>query len=682
MSSQVETSNPPGGTTPPRARRLLVWLLVGAAAVVALLVVAAVVALHTVDLSRFAGTMTAAASRGTGRELTVGKGPYLRISLSPSVVLEDVALSNAPWGSRKEMLRVKRVELRVRLLALLRGEILVDRLVLVEPDLLLETDEKGEGNWVFASASQAAAAEKPTNERSFRARLGIREVRVTDALLAYRDGCAGWQAGVAVRRLALTQSRTVSGGLDVDAAVGLGRATVSVTGATGGLDTIVGDRPFPLNLKLSTKGATASLEGAIQHVRNLAGVDLKASLEVSDPPALAALLDTSLPRLTPFRIEGRVHDSGQGWALDPVRVTAGRSSASGSLGYVMGCPRSRITLDLRAPLVDLSELTGAGTSSAVASKAPAAKGGKLFPVKPLSLDVLKAFDITAGLQVDTMVLPSRTEVRSLVARAALANGRLTVDPLSLKLGGGIITGSLRLNAGPRQSFAANLTGNDVELRALLGLMGVRADVSGGPTDLTVALAGDGASLHDWMASLGGRVRVVVGPGRLEGAAFSLGADVLTEAFATVNPFQKMDRSTELRCAVINVPVEGGVVRLDRRVAVETSKINIVVGGTANLGTETLDVGFRSKATQGLGMGLANFAGAVRVHGPFTDPALGLDAEGTAMAASTVHSAIRTRGRSLVQGRIQDLLFADSPCKAALSEAPPPRRSLFDLFRRR
>ena len=682
MSSQVETSNPPGGSTPPRTRRLLVWLLAGAAAVVALFAVAAVVALRTVDLSGFTGVIRAAVQRGTGRALTVGKGPYARLSLSPSVVLEDVALSNTPWGSRKEMLHIKRVELRVRLLALLRGEILVDRLALVEPDLLLETDRGGEGNWVFVSASQADAGETANGDRPRLDRFGIRKVRVTDASLSYRDGCAGWRAGVVVPRLTLVSSRTVRGNFDLDGALTLGRATVSVSGAIGGPDAIVGSRPFPLKLALSTNGATANLEGTIQRVRDLVGVDLKLTLEAVDPPALAALLGTSLPRVTPFGIEGHLRDSGKKWTLDPVRVTAGKSSVSGGVGYEMGCPRSKISLDLRAPLVDLRELLGSGTSAETASKAPSPKRGKLFPVEPLPLAGLRAFDVTAGLRVNVMVLPSGTEIQALEARAALANGRLTVDPLALRLGGGRMTGSLRLDAGRKPSFAANLTGKDVELRALLGMMGVRADVSGGPTDLTVALTGNGASLHDWMGSLGGKVRVVVGPGRIDGAILSLGADVLTEAFARVNPAQKTDQSTELRCAVINVPVEGGVVRLDRRVAAETSKVSIVVGGTANLGTEMVDVGFRSKATQGLGIGLANFAGAVRVHGPLTDPALGLDPEGTALAASTLHSAARTRGRSLIQGRIQDLLLAESPCKAALSEAPPPRRSLFDLFRRR
>ena len=682
MSSQVETSNPPGGTTPNRARRLLVWLLTGAAAAVVLLVVAAVVALRTVDLSGFTGTILAAVQRETGRQLTVGKGPYLRISLSPSLVAEDVTFGNATWGSRKEMLRVKRVELTLRLLPLLHGEIVVGRLVLVEPDFLLETNEKGEGNWVFASAPKAASAETPGGEGALAARLRIREVRMTDALLAYRDGCAGWRAGGVVPRLSLVSSRTVRGNLDLEGALTLRRATVSVSGAIGGLDAVLGSRPLPVKLALSTNGAAANLEGTIQLVRDLVGVDLKAILDVSDPPALAAALGATLPRLAPFRIECQVRDSGKGWALGPVRVTAGRSSVSGSVGYVMGCPRSRISLDLTAPLVDLRELTGASARTAGVPGTSAPKPTKFFSSEPLALGALNAIDATARVRVDTLVLPDGTRGQVLAASALLANGRLTVDPLSLTLGGGRIAGSLRLDAGGRQAFAANLTGNGVELRALLGLLGVRAGVSGGPTDFTLALTGSGGSLHDWMASLSGKFRTVVGPGHIEGAALKFGGDVLTGALEAVNPFGETDTSTELRCAVINAAAEGGVVRLDRRVALETSRINVVLGGTVNLGTEMLDVGFRSKATQGLGLGLARFAGAARITGPLTNPALGLDAEGTAAAATTLHSAVRTRGRSLVQDRIRDLLLAESPCKAALSEAPPPRRSLFDLFRRR
>jgi uncharacterized protein involved in outer membrane biogenesis len=676
VTSPDERDNPGGGANTARKYRLLVWLLAGVIWAVVLLVVVAAVALRTVDLSRFTGTVAAAVKKGTGRELTVGKGPYARISLAPTVVLEDVALSNVPWGSRKEMLRVKRVEVRLRLLALLRREVLVDRFVLVQPDLLLETKTSGEGNWVFALPPDASSTGRPEADSSLASRLGVREVRITDAVLAYRDGCAGWQIATVVPRLTLAPSRTAKGSLDVDGTLTLERADVSVNGTVGGADAVLGSGPFPVALAFSTRGASFSLEGAIQHVRDLVGVDLNAALEVSEPAALAAALGAPLPA---FRIEGRLRDSGKAWVLDPVRAVAGKSSVSGNMGYMMGCPRSKISADLRAALLDLSELAGAGKDAGTPAKAPAAKGGKLFSGEPLQLSALKALDAAADLRADTLVLPSGTRVQALVVRVALVNGRLAVDPVSMEVGGGRISGSLRLDAGRRPSFAAKLTGSAVELRALLGLAGVRADVEGAPTDLSIALSGSGGSLHDWMAGLGGKVRIVVGPGRVEGAALSLGGDVLAQAMDAVNPSRKSDTSTELRCAVINMPVEGGVVRLDHRVAAETSKINLVVGGTANLGTEMLDLGFRSKATQGLGMGLANFAGAARIRGPFTSPKLGLDVEGTAAAANTVRSLFRTRGRSLLQDRVQDLLTAGSPCKEALSEAPPPRSWPLSLF---
>jgi len=676
VASPDERNDPDGGASRARRFRLVLWLLGGVVWAAALLVVVSAVALRTVDLSRFTGTIAAAVKRGTGRELTVGRGPYARISLVPSVVLEDVALSNAPWGSRKEMLRVKRVKLRLRLLALLRGQILVDRFVLVEPDLLLETKPDGEGNWVFAPPSSDAAAEDPAGTGSLVSRVGIREVRITDAVLGYRDGCAGWQVATIVRRLTLAPSRTAEGNLDVDGTLTLQGAEVSVTGTVGGPGAVLGSGPFPVALAFSTKGASFSLEGAIQHVRDLVGVDLSAALEVSDPRLFAAAPGAALPV---FQLKGRLRDSGKAWVLDPLRATAGRSSVSGSAGYVMGCPRSKISLDLSAPLLDLAELVGNGTGKETAPKRPSEKGGKVFSREPLQFGALKALDATADLRVDTLVLPTSTRVQELTVRVVLVNGRLVVDPLSMEVGGGRISGSFRLDAGRRPSFAAKLTGRDIELRALLGLAGVRTDVERAPTDLSVELSGSGGSLHDWMAGLGGKVRVVVGPGRIEGAALNLGGDVLMQAMDAVNPSRKSETSTELRCAVINVPVEGGLLRLDRRVAAETSKIHLVVGGTANLATEILDLGFRSKATQGLGMGLANFAGAARIRGPFTSPTVGLDAEGAAAAANTVRSLFKTRGRSLLEDRVKDLLTAGSPCKEALSEAAPQRPWPLSLF---
>jgi hypothetical protein len=397
----------------------------------------------------------------------------------------------------------------------------------------------------------------------------------------------------------------------------------------------------------------------------------KITLEVTDREAIAAALGAPLPAV---RIEGRLRDSGKAWVLDPLRVTAGRTSASGSVGYAMGCPRSKISADLRAALLDLGELAGAGRLGPLGG---ARQEGEDLPRPTVSPDALRLSTSTPG-RVELM-LPGAPRLDRW--RCGRCRERAARRTRSLTLGGGRLSGSLRLDVGRRAGFRTSVTGSDVELKALLAVLGVRAEIEGAPTDLSVALSGSGGSLHDWMTGLSGKVRVVVGPGRIEGAALNLGGDVLTQALDAVNPARKTETTTDLRCAVINVAVEGGVLRLDNRVAAETSRINLVVGGTANLGTEMLDLGFRSKATQGLGMGLANFAGAARIRGPFIRPTLGPDAEGTAVAANTVRSLFKTRGRSLLQDRVQDLLTAESPCKEALSETPPPRSWPLSLFRK-
>ncbi|MFC7539484.1 hypothetical protein ACFQU2_08465 [Siccirubricoccus deserti] len=72
-----------------------------------------------------------------------------------------MALANMPSGSRPEMLRMRRAEVELALLPLLSRRVEVRRLVLVAPDLLLETDKAGQPNWAFAPPGAAPAPALP-----------------------------------------------------------------------------------------------------------------------------------------------------------------------------------------------------------------------------------------------------------------------------------------------------------------------------------------------------------------------------------------------------------------------------------------------------------------------------------------------------------------------------------------
>jgi uncharacterized protein involved in outer membrane biogenesis len=660
---------PPQAVSPRRLSAPHAWIAV---AVLAALfgVVAFVPALRTVDLTPLRGIVTSFVHGKTGRALELGQGPSLRLSLSPVLIAEDVTFANAPWGSHVPMLQAKRVEVAVRALPLLLGRLVVDRVVLTAPDLLVETDGRGHANWDLLPATASRQPTASPGGRPLLSHLRLREVRVTDASLRYRNGATGREARVAAPLIALVPTREFAGGLGLQAKLDLNHTSVALAGAVGGPAAIAGTQPFPFHVRASTNGATATLAGRIARLPELAGVQGSISIEVSDPSGLSAVLGLGLPKLSPFRISADVRGAERGFVAQPLHAQIGRTTLSGKVTFAPGSPRPVVVADLSGPCVALTELLGNSGHPRPAGGPPPARPAHLFSSSRWPLEWLNDVRADVKVKAATVDLGKGTTATSTSAHGTISNGTLTVDPLSMSLGGGRVTGRLRLTAGNPPVLAVDLDGNGVALTALLGALDIRLPCRGCASDLAVDLQGAGGSLHEWMTNLDGTVRLEVGKGELETGTLDLGGDVLAQAVEAINPFHKHDRFMELRCGVVNVAVERGVVRLGKGVAVETSMLDLMATGTADLGKELLDVEVRSRATQGLGLGLGSLAGAVRVHGPLAHPSLGLNPLGAAEStATTVGTAAATGGLSIVAKRIWEKLFARSPCAAARRRQP-------------
>ena len=92
--------------------------LVLVAIVVFGLVVVSVVLVYTADDSRIKALIETTLSDVTGRELTIAGDFTLSISLNPQLVMEDVTLANASWGSKPGMLTIGKLKVGVKLLPL------------------------------------------------------------------------------------------------------------------------------------------------------------------------------------------------------------------------------------------------------------------------------------------------------------------------------------------------------------------------------------------------------------------------------------------------------------------------------------------------------------------------------------------------------------------------------------
>src|SRR5262245_60338886 len=104
----------------------LTWVL---AAAVPLAVVAGVVWIGTRDLSSYQARLVEQVRKVTGRDLAAKVPLAVKLRRDPAMVAEGVTLSNAPWASRPDLARVRKVTLYIDPVALLLGEVRIGRLV-------------------------------------------------------------------------------------------------------------------------------------------------------------------------------------------------------------------------------------------------------------------------------------------------------------------------------------------------------------------------------------------------------------------------------------------------------------------------------------------------------------------------------------------------------------------------
>src|SRR6478735_4345249 len=129
-----------------RPARIILWSL---ASLVAVIIVAGIVLALSFDPNSFKPRVIAAVKQATGRDLVL-QGPIrLGLSLKPTLVVQGASLSNPPGFSRPQMVTLEGLDLKLALIPLLSRRVVVDRLMLVKPDIMLETNAQGQPNWHF-----------------------------------------------------------------------------------------------------------------------------------------------------------------------------------------------------------------------------------------------------------------------------------------------------------------------------------------------------------------------------------------------------------------------------------------------------------------------------------------------------------------------------------------------------
>lgn len=386
-----------------------------------------------------------------GRDVSIGDHG-IRFGFPLRIRAENVRIANAPWAEQENMLELDRLDLRLRLLPLLAGNIDINSLTLERPVVHLVRQEDGTSNW------DALTDEDDDTETDFR----LRALEITDGHLSFTDALL--DADLA---LDFGTSSTAAGehALQAD---GQGRLAgepleLSLRGAPPA-EALDEDAPYQIQLAGSLGDGLIAFDGHALDLLNFE--ELRGDLRVELPamPDLPARMGQPGLVIPATQLAARVLHEGERWALEDLELEAGNTQLTGQLEWFdEEVPRlqahlsgSQLNLDDWNLVAWLDERVDLAEQAVEDLAEGPADLNERYADLVEALDALRA-NLTVELE---RLVFAEQQFDGLTLQAELNDEALRLDQLHLVKGEGALalTGSLGLDADdPRADLSARVS---------------------------------------------------------------------------------------------------------------------------------------------------------------------------------------------------------------------------------
>jgi len=228
--------------------------------VLAALLLVALAAPFFIDVNDYRPQITQAVEKATGRKLSIGE---MHASIFPwvGVSLDDVELANRQGFSDVPFVKVNRLEVQVALLPLFSRQLEIKRFRLDGPQIFLERNASGEGNWQdFGNAANAPATQEENVAAEAKQGEGAPLAALSAEALQLADGKLIWMDGGSGRRLEVNDIRVDVSGVQLQRPVHA-TASARIDGGEVQVDALIGPigdlarfdaARLPLQLKISS----------------------------------------------------------------------------------------------------------------------------------------------------------------------------------------------------------------------------------------------------------------------------------------------------------------------------------------------------------------------------------------------------------------------------------------------
>lgn len=546
-------------------------------------------------------------------------------SFAPKVEAYGIRVGQPAWAKSVDkdagqMVQLQRIAVQVKVLPLLRGQVILPFLVIDKPDVRLLRAKDGKANWTFGAPRKDA---KPLKLPA------VQRFVINDGKLRVDDRVGG---ALFVGSVNAQERAGERGGRFVLEGKGSLNRSGFVAQVTGGpLLNITPDHPYPFDADVRAGSTHITAKGSVTKPFDLGRFETQLSIAGADLNRLHDLTGLTLPNTPPYKVSGKLVRKGDRFDFEALSGRIGDSDIRGDLFVLTGRERPYLEADLRSRRLDFDDLgslvgaapaTGRGETASTGQKVEARQRDttqRLLPDATLQVDRVRAMDAKVSYRADTVNAPN-LPLRKVSLDVDLKDGVLNLDPIAFTFSRGDLKGKVRLDARPavpKTDMDVRLT--NARLEDFIPIMSDGKRAIEGPVMARAKLTGTGNSVHRAAASANGSVTVVSPRGQIRQAfAELLGVNASKGLILLLS---KSDKETSVRCAIADFDVKNGVMTSNQIVA-DTGVVLAKGRGTINLETERMN--FRIEGDSKKPRLLRLFV-PITIEGPFMAPKIGLDA---------------------------------------------------------
>ena len=411
----------------------------------------------------------------------------------------------------------------------------------------------------------------------------------------------------------------------------------------------VGDHSLAADLLLDRPPDFSGSQGSYR----MAGPSIHELLRLAGQPT------TVLDR--PYELTFELAGSPEALFVNDLSATLGESDLGGEATASLAQGRWRVSLDLQSDAVYLPFLFPSLVPGSPRSESP-----RLFSEAPVDFSLFNLADVDLAYRVDNLwSVPERGTRLDVAAR--IDQGQLQTQKLHWD--GDSSSGDATVSLDMRNHDAASLA-VDIEssrLPLLWLLAGDPAETTD-PTRYRARVTSTGNSVATWMKNLSGHMIFRGGGGRIETRLLNrFFGDFLHNISSNMFGNEERNNSANVSCTAGAVSIQNGKASFEPGLVVRSDRVDIIVGGSVNLGEEQANLGILTRSRKGIGLSPARIiAPRLKVTGALKNPRLAIDSKGTAVSTGF---AFFSGGLSVIAAGLLDRIVtgANNPCDSLYAE---------------